>query len=841
MTLDVETVSAAPPATEPLGPRRMSARLRVDVRLARRQVWRTRGSSALVLLLVALPVAAMVGAAVFWQSHVPTRAQEVSFELGDMQARIEIVGGVDPTRWQSVDQSWDWGVARLNDGTPVNPESAAPETPDAVIPAGSAVFPVTEHGSIRAETSGGVAQVGATAGQVWDPAFAGRFRLLDGERPTSDDEAMATPGMLERLGVAIGDAVVVAGAQGEPAQSFTITGTLRRGDMLSSDQQLFLPADASGLIDGTRTWFVEDWQPDVSTLQDMNVQGFVVYARDLVLDPPDGARVYEYRSDSQQGWAMLATGSIVAVFSGYLVVLLAGAAFAVAARRQQRSLAVAASVGASRSDIFRVVVLQGTVLGGLGGILGAGIGFGLAALAAAVTDRGAVNTFWGVWGYNVPWPLIVGILVFAVVVGTLSAIAPARAATRGDVLGALRGARRPLRLDTKRPLWGLVLMIGGVGAAIAGAAALLALDGAEVVDYEHPLRVPAQFAIVLGPIVFQLGVLMAGHWIITVIARLVSRLSLPARIASRDAAANPSRVVPAFAAIAACVFLASFGMSAVALSTAGQARTYSWGAPLGGASIGVWGEQDGLDAAIERARSLADEAKADDVIAVSAPVPPEWDDAAQDYADPGAPVSFVAGQPSEACPSCGGAMELMNGQFFVVSAEGVETLLDQDLPDGVLASYAEGSALVADPDMAVVTPGGTLQITTWRADAQDAYYAAMDSLYSRPDLTPAQIDSALPDPDAVHTLPAVRLDGGRPTAYGVLIAPATAERLASTSPCRRSSRRSTRSSPMPCTTASWRMRRPRTPRRAASGSPSNAVRRPPTPGSGSSPVRRSCS
>ena len=40
------------------------ARWRVDLRLARRQVWRSRGSSLLVMLLVALPVVALTGGAV---------------------------------------------------------------------------------------------------------------------------------------------------------------------------------------------------------------------------------------------------------------------------------------------------------------------------------------------------------------------------------------------------------------------------------------------------------------------------------------------------------------------------------------------------------------------------------------------------------------------------------------------------------------------------------------------------------------------------------------------------------------------------------------------------------
>src|SRR5690606_8292995 len=117
-------------------------------------------------------------------------------------------------------------------------------------------------------------------------------------------------------------------------------------------------------------------------------------ARDLV-----SAAGAQGHVDPGTAWAIAATTMIVCAFTAYLVILLAGAGFAVSARRQQRSLAVAASVGAGRESVLRIVLLQGSVLGLIGGMLGAGIGIGLAYPALRIFDDGAAQSF---WGFHVP-------------------------------------------------------------------------------------------------------------------------------------------------------------------------------------------------------------------------------------------------------------------------------------------------------------------------------------------------------------------------------------------------------------------------------------------------------
>lgn len=772
MTGMLERAAEAPAATGAAVPggRSIWPRLRVDLRLARRQVRRTPGSSALVMLLVLIPVAGMVAAAVFWQSHQPTREQEVQLQLGQTASRIEIIGGADPSRTQAVDSLWEYDVARDPDtGVPVNDEGEWPTGIDGVVPADSVVYPVAEYTQVVAETPNGFGRVTASTGDVWADAFEGRYLLLDGARPTAaDGEATATPGMLERLGLGIGDDMVL-----DDGSTYTLTGTMRRADMRPSDEMLFLPASAA---EGEGTlWFTADWQPTLAELEQLNTEGFIVYARDLALDPPAEARVSEFDSGTEQGWVLLLYGSVIAAFAGYLVVLLAGAAFAVAARRQQRTLAVAGSVGAGRADVFRIVLLQGSVLGAVGGLLGGGVGLGVAAAVIALTDDGAVGTFWGVWGYAVPWPLVAGILVFAVAVGTIAAFAPARAATRGDVLHALRGARRPTRLDAKRPLFGALLVAVGLVGTVAGALALVVLDAAAVVDYAHPLRTAALIAIVLGPLLFQVGVLVAGHWIISLVARGLSRVSLSARIAARDAAANPSRVVPAFAAIAACVFLASFALSAVSTSTASSNRQYWWSAPLGAVSVSTWGDDaDAARGMAEQARRILEQESPQRIVTAEAPVAPAWDDRANAPVDAEAPIWSVAGQSSEQCVECGGAVNLANGTLTVASPDDVAALLPGDVSDAAVEAFRAGAAIVTDP--MYLSDAGRVQLTRWTSGSQEAFYDAMNTVYAS-DLTPAEQDAALPDPDEVATLDGVRIDGAEGQQYAVLVTPETAAEL----------------------------------------------------------------
>lgn len=74
------------------------------------------------------------------------------------------------------------------------------------------------------------------------------------------------------------------------------------------------------------------------------------------------------------------------------VTLLAGAAFAVGIRRQSRTLGLYAATGLHRRQVRAVVLAQGVVLGGLGGVVGVGLGV-LAGIGGVYVLRSRFDRF----------------------------------------------------------------------------------------------------------------------------------------------------------------------------------------------------------------------------------------------------------------------------------------------------------------------------------------------------------------------------------------------------------------------------------------------------------------
>lgn len=676
-------------------------------------------SSALIGALVLLPIAAMTAYAVIAASTIGTPQERVTAELGRMEAWVAVSGLPGHGFWQSPsDPTWS--------GYPANTTSAPEGTPVAdpltLLPSGTEAIRVVES-DVRVRTPAGVTRMPAWSGDVWDPRFEGRFERLDGTTPTSAREIMATPAALERLGIAIGDEVVAT----EGERSYTVVGTLESAVLSDATSALFLPASAG--LDGDVRWYLPELSPTWAEIGDLNEEGVVAYSRSVVLDPPDvseEARGGWSGADDGALWTMIVVLVAGGLFAAYVVVMLAGAAFAVAARRQQRSLAVAASVGASASDLRRIILLQGTALGLVSGILGLGLGVGAAAATMALIADGSATQF---WGFHVPWLMLAGILAFSVLVGTASAAFPARTVARSDTLGALRGARRPQTPRASRPIWGSILLLFGVALTLGSAFAILAIEVTGL-PWDSPLRTIPPFGIVIGPILVQLGILLSGRWLLWITAKALSRLSLAARIAARDAAAHSSRTVPAFAAIAATVFIAVFALGQSSMQTASTARSWGYQSPVGTLAIAIVETETGgtIDdagalAATEAADELADDAGASGT-AVIARQPEVWSyDGPDDI--PADLTRVIAVMPERYLITPEADSSFTNGQnrpnpIAVISADDLEDALGTTVTPAQRAAYRDGAAIVADPRYAT---GGTIDVGAW--SAKNAYDATM--------------------------------------------------------------------------------------------------------------------
>jgi MFS family permease len=728
------------------------ARLRATWRLAWRQLLRTKGSSVLVAALIAVPVAAASGVLTFAESKTPSPEQAVNLELGESQSWIRIEGGADPSRVQAVDLPWMTSTARADDGRPANPELPAPtDLSDAELPRDTATIAITE-GHERMSTRDGIAGFPVLYGDSWNPRLEGRYEALSGRTPQAPTEAMASPELLERLGAKVGDDVELPDRE----HSYTVVGVLRAMDADAYREVLFLPEAAAPAPVGddddaagrNTIWFLPDWQPDLAALGDLNHAGYVSYARNLVMDPPAGAETASTMSRSDSGWITLALVSLGLVFGGLLVGLLAAAAMAVSARRQQRSLAVLTTVGARRSDVFRTVLAQGGILGLAGGVIGAALGIAGVALAHVLLDPGAENTFWSSWGLKVPWT-VAGVVAFAVLVGLSACIIPARGATRGDAIAALRGARRPVVMSLRRPVWGIVIALAGAGLVIVGGV-IFGFNGSQQL-WNSGLQTTAMGASIIGVLLLLLSVTLTGQAILGLLTRLLSRFGSAARLASRDAVANSPRTVPAFVSIAASTAVASFVLCAVALTAAQSERNYSWAAPTGSAIVGSWGEESPSSAP-----AFLTDANPERIIPISQSVEPGMDADGQIVGANPDVVSLSYWQPEVS------QWVSMPGQpATVVAPDDVEALTGITLSAEQRRAFAEGGALALTSERAsepgsahFVSDAGTVQLTIW--DAQE--------LYTSDSAEPLRTIDIAAD---VHT--------GTSSGYPVILSPAAAE------------------------------------------------------------------
>lgn len=773
---------ARKPAASVRSRRDPGARWRVASRLARRQVARTRLSSLLVVVLVALPIAGMAGFAVWSDSSLGTPAERVRVELGQTEAWVQPGGVPDAGFWQVPEQpSWN-GYPVGADGAWTQPEGSPPSDPAEALPAGTRTIEIVDQARVRVDTAAGSTSVHAWLGEVWDEAFAGRYDLIDGRAPATAAEALVTPATLERVGVSLGDRLTLS----DGGDAYTIVGTMDAAGYTDADAGVFLPlTDRTSQVVGDRRWYLPDLELPWSAVAELNDAGLVALSRSVVLDPPTTGltRDQENAQSSRVGmfWSTVAIIAIGGAFAAYVVVMLAGAAFAVAARRQQRALAIVASVGATRRDLFRTVVLQGTSLGLVGGALGVALGIGGAIAVLRLTDDGSGTR---PWGLHIPWGGLVAILVFAVVVGTLSALLPARGVARADAISALRGSRRPQHPRAARPIWGSILMLVGVGVTIACALVLAAVANSGIA-FDSPLRWLPVWGIVAGPIVAQIGILLSGRWLLWTTSRLLSRASTAARIASRDAAANAARTVPAFAAIGATVFLGVFVSAASSMGTANSARNWYYNAPVGSLTVTAWPAADAsggapaaltldeLTAAMEDGRTIADDSGATASALVSR------QRAAWDYPDPSmAPddgVQAVAILPEEhlvafddpAMMYSGGGGNAQNN-LSVIEPDALGTALGVELSASDLAAYRDGAAVVSD---ARYVADRRIDIGAW------SYADAIASRVPNNMFAPRDGDPETVPPLWTERVDAITVDAPAGAAT-IAIAPATAEALA---------------------------------------------------------------
>ncbi|MFV0634513.1 hypothetical protein [Demequina sp.] len=527
------------------GARASARRAATSARLAWCELRRDPRQGLLVALLVALPATVLTTVSVVSQSQQPTPEQFMTSQLGANEAWVQIVGAEGAPVWMDPGNPAMYSVGDPPNGDSL--EADAREVAD-LFPDGTRILSLEPGNFYVASSDGELAGTfPATVGPAWDPAFAGMADVVAGSAPT-DEQVMVSSALAKRWGLEVGDSVTV-GRDGVAREISGVIDTPLSGDdgqIFGSEAALAPGLDSAG---GAQPFpsYLPDLELDWDAVQALNANGVLVYSRAVTEDPPA-----EYLATAEASGESLDSSILIGMGLGLVeVLLLAGAAFTVSMRRRQERLALLAATGAGRATLVGVGVWNGAILGLAGGLMGIPVGLGVAALWLWILETWG-DVYSPVWGFHIAWLQLVAIAAFTTAAGALAALVPAIASARRDVLASLRGSRKPGKARRWPAVLGGVLV---VGAGVALGVALRLRDAAWDAPFNESNSVDtaAAQATLAAALLLIAGALALTPAALRLTARVLGRVSLSARLASRDAARHLGRTVPVVAAIAITV------------------------------------------------------------------------------------------------------------------------------------------------------------------------------------------------------------------------------------------------------------------------------------------------
>ncbi|GAA2115525.1 ABC transporter permease [Actinomadura alba] len=341
-----------------------------------------------------------------------------------------------------------------------------------------------------------------------------RYDVVAGRAPAAADEAVLHEDTAKSTGHRVGDTVKVLGPDGTP-RAFRLVGTVDLG--IDGDVSY---RGAVGFTSATATAMTGE-----KGFTEIDVVGPA--ARDAVATAVGGS--YEVLTGRQLGDRLAAeNGSDTAVLRIALLLfglvsLLVSAiviynTFTILIAQRMRELALLRCVGATRRQVFGGVVVEAAVVGLAGSLLGLAAGAGLGAAALSL-----INFLGGdlpVGAFSLGVSTVVVALFAGITVTVVSALLPARAATRVAPIAALRSEPEPGtgRLRIGRPRIAVTVLLGGLGLGLAAVGALVAPTGPS-----------ALVMTAVGGALAFLGAIALMPALVRPLARMIG--ALPARLA----------------------------------------------------------------------------------------------------------------------------------------------------------------------------------------------------------------------------------------------------------------------------------------------------------------------
>jgi putative ABC transport system permease protein len=493
---------------------------RLAVRLARRDLFKHKARAIIALVMVTLPVLAVVAIDILIQTSDVSTAESVDRQLGTNATAL----------------------VRREGPTSSRPGHRAPATEadvEKAIGRRTMLAYGTSDAVVATAKGNEIVTVGLVDGSA--PLAHGLYRLTSGHWPSAPGQVVVNQPLHDQ-GVA--DRLTVV-SRDRSEKTYDVVGTVVDATTRTGPVVVGLPGwlpdmDAPGtpqhgwLIDGPRL-----------TGRDMARLGALgVSALDRYQLTHPGVVHNDYGDGDQTAQV----AALVIVMALIEVVLLAGPAFAVGARKQQRSLALLVSSGGTPRQSRRVIIAGGWILGVTAGVVGVVGGIGLGWVLQPV-----VQHFDDLWlgPFEIPWRHLAAVAVFGLVSALIACLVPAWIASRQNVVAVLAGRRGDAKPVRAFPWIGLVLFGVGVLVAIAGT---------------RPTG--GELTIAWAAVICVLGMVLLVPVVVTGVARVARRFPLPIRFAARDAVRHRTRTTPAVAAVAATVA----GVVALGIATSSDAK-----------------------------------------------------------------------------------------------------------------------------------------------------------------------------------------------------------------------------------------------------------------------------
>ncbi|MFI6101716.1 ABC transporter permease [Lentzea sp. NPDC051213] len=371
------------------------------------------------------------------------------------------------------------------------------------------------------------------------------FNLKDGKFPVKADEAAIDNKTAQIAKLKIGDKLKLLDKD-DAEHTYTIVGTYQQGagssSMSGSDHVVLSQEGLRALVPDHRVYEIVavakagvSQQQLVDNISKAVGSGYQVQTGEQ-LTQETLAQVGDAASEIKT--FLLAFAAISLVVAAMVIYN----TFTILVAQRTKELALLRCVGADRGQVFRSVLAEAVFMGLVASVLGIlgglGVSAGLQALISTVGGPGGEDAQIRL---PISWVTIAAGFGVGVLVTVLSAVLPARRATRVAPVAALRS--QPDSHDD-------VARTGKVRIAVA---TLIALIGGAAVYFgmQQEKEEPALFITGGGTMVLLLAVLLLGPLYVPVVNRLFGKAlrGVPSKLASANAGRNPKRTAATTAAL----------------------------------------------------------------------------------------------------------------------------------------------------------------------------------------------------------------------------------------------------------------------------------------------------